>query len=102
MTYSATSQSFNNIPDLWTIDGRTKSPSSQKSTSPTGHETPNKSLGEGKGVQNKDNTDNNNMIQDKTSSNLSIDSTTIFPRTEKSPEVEEAIDVLQDLDNWTD
>ena len=53
-------------------------------------------------MQNKDNTDNNNMIQDKTSSNLSIDSSTIFPRSEKSPEVEEAIDVLQDLDNWTD
>ena len=53
-------------------------------------------------MQNKDNTDNNNMIKDKTSSMRSINSSPIFPRTEKSPEVEEAIDVLQDLDNWTD
>ena len=53
-------------------------------------------------MQNKDNTDNNNMIMDKTSSKRSNDSSPIFPRTEKSPEVEEAIDVLQDLDNWTD
>merc|ERR1719242_2072219 len=65
---SATSQSFNNIPELWTIDGRTKSPSSQKSTSPTGHETLNKSFGEGEGMQNKDNTENNNMVKDKSSS----------------------------------
>ena len=42
------------------------------------------------------------MIKDKTSSERSIDRSPIFLRTEKSPEVEEAIDVLQDLDNWTD
>ena len=59
-------------------------------------------MGEGEGMQNKDNTDNNNMVEDKTSSKQSIHSSPIFPRTEKSPEVEEAIDVLQDLDNWTD
>ena len=59
-------------------------------------------MGEEEGMQNKDNMDNNNMIKDKTSSMRSIDSSPIFPRTEKSPEVEEAIDVLQDLDNWTD
>ena len=59
-------------------------------------------MGEGEVMQNKDNTDNNNMIKDKTSSKRSIDSSPIFSRTEKSPEVEEAIDVLQDLDNWTD
>ena len=84
------------------MDGRTKSPSSHVSTSVTGNETLNKSLGEGEEMQNKDNTDNNNMIKDKTSSKRSIDSSPSFPRTEKSPEVEEAIDVLQDLDNWTD
>ena len=50
----------------------------------------------------KDNTENNNMVKDKSSSELSMDSNPIFPRTEKSPEVEEAIDVLQDLENWTD
>ena len=59
-------------------------------------------MGEGEGMQNKDNTDNNNMIKNKISSMRSIDSSPTFPRTEKSPEVEEAIDVLQDLDNWTD
>ena len=84
------------------MEGRTKSPSSHVSTSVTGNETLNKSLGEGEGMQNKDNTDNNNMVEDKTSYKQSIHSSPIFPRTEKSPEVEEAIDVLQDLDNWTD
>ena len=94
---SGTSQSFSNIPELWTIEGRTKSPNSQKS--PTSSKELKSDLDSRKFIPIKDieNIDNNN-----TKDEMSCKGSDLVPTQDDQQEVEEAIDVLQNLDNWTE
>ena len=96
---SGTSQSFSNIPELWTIEGRTKSPVSQQSPTSCSSKKMESDFSKSKLSHESQNVNNNNSKENQPSMESNI---TSMSGLNDQQEVEEAIDVLQNLDNWTD